>query len=276
AAVTVSRNAAERFQKPVSEGGYGLKDMGYLYPVIDLSFYNPDNVAEQDIDRIREQYAISKEKKVVLMAGRPIEEKGYDVVIDAVAGLPPEIQKNVVIAIAGRALADPDDPYAKMIREKIEMLRGNGAHVLLLGGLTAKEMRDWYCLSDLVAMPSRRHKDVLAEETFGLVSVEAQCMGKPVVVSDSGGLPETLADDQSGFVVREDDVEGFRETIGELLTHPDLAARVGAHAKQTVNRRFSVAANLIDHLKLYLSVMRIHAAKAREITREGAVVEKAA
>ena len=59
-------------------------------------------------------------------------------------------------------------------------------------------------------------------ETFGLVSVEAQAMGIPVVGFNSGGFPETLLEGKTGFAVEDRNVEQLVTKIEYLLGHPSI------------------------------------------------------
>ena len=66
------------------------------------------------------------------------------------------------------------------------------------------------------------------EEPGAVVALEAMAMGKPVIVSNMGGLPELVGD--AGFVVQPGDAEALRQAIERLLSNSDLRARVGAAA----------------------------------------------
>ncbi|MBI1870652.1 MAG: AAA family ATPase [Chlamydiae bacterium] len=255
-ALTVSESVQKRFQKD-----FGV-EVECLYPVADLSFYDPRYVTTTKTDDLRVNHSLSG-KTVILMSGRPVERKGYDVVLDAILGLSNDLKRNAAVVIAGFTedmLRDGDDDYNRQFREslyeKIQHLREEGVLIVLLGPLSAEEMRDWYFLSDIVAMPSRRDEPLKNEETFGLVSLEAQSMGKPVIVSRSGGLPETVVDGETGCIVESGNVEAFRGKIEELIRHPNLRVTMGQRARQVAGKRFSREANLERHLKLFLGVMR--------------------
>ena len=78
------------------------------------------------------------------------------------------------------------------------------------------EMPDVYAAADVVLVPSR-------SESFGLVALEAQACGIPVVASSVGGLRYVVGHGQGGFLVSRDDASGFGRRIMEILRAPELA-----------------------------------------------------
>ena len=76
-------------------------------------------------------------------------------------------------------------------------------------------------------------------EALGLTSLEAQASGVPVVVSDAGGLPETVADGRSGFVFANGNAEQLGELVVDLLLNPDRRDAVGSDAREWAMSTFS-------------------------------------
>ena len=93
-----------------------------------------------------------------------------------------------------------------------------------LGAVEHEDLADYYALADICVVPSRT-------ETFGLVALEAQALGTPVVASAVGGLTEIIADGQTGFLVPERQSQAFADAIARLLDDPELRARMGAAAR---------------------------------------------
>ncbi|QTY27710.1 glycosyltransferase family 4 protein [Flavobacterium sp. CS20] len=113
--------------------------------------------------------------------------------------------------------------------------------VTFLGALPQKEVFKYMKSSDIFLLPSTFDNKVGRRETFGLVSVEAQAVGLPVVGFNSGGFPETLIDGQTGFVVEDRNVEALSEKIEYLITHPNQYAKM---SKAAINH-----ASKFDHKK---------------------------
>jgi len=91
-------------------------------------------------------------------------------------------------------------------------------------------------------------------ESFGRVVVEAQALGVPVIVSRAGGLPEVIADGQTGFVVEKDNMEGFVEKLRLLAMDKDLSLQMSraafAHAE-----RFDVKVALAAYTRVFQELL---------------------
>ncbi|MHB9155709.1 MAG: glycosyltransferase family 4 protein, partial [Endomicrobiales bacterium] len=77
-------------------------------------------------------------------------------------------------------------------------------------------------------------------EGFGQVMVEAQAMGKPVIGTDIGGIPETFTDNSTGFLIRPRDCELLAQMISVLLNNEGMRREMGASAARSVRERFSL------------------------------------
>jgi glycosyltransferase involved in cell wall biosynthesis len=89
--------------------------------------------------------------------------------------------------------------------------------------------------ADVVLVPSR-------VEPFGLVAVEALFLGRPVIATRVGGLPEIIQDGESGLLVEPDDPQALANAIVYLLSNPDLATVFGKAGRDDARARFSVEA----------------------------------
>ena len=102
--------------------------------------------------------------------------------------------------------------------------------------LRQTELVDWYGAASAVVVPSYN-------ESFGLVAVEAQACGTPVVAYASGGTPEMLIPDTTGILVPERDVASLANAIGTVLDLPQpeyerlsRAARDFVHSHRSLTR----------------------------------------
>lgn len=95
-------------------------------------------------------------------------------------------------------------------------------------------------------------------ETFGLTSVEAQSVGTPSVVSDLGGLPDTVVEGKTGFVFKHGDAEACAAAIRKVLSLDDAAFdRMASAAKTRVEARYTEDANYTELQKIYGNVHRV-------------------
>ena len=77
-------------------------------------------------------------------------------------------------------------------------------------------------------------------EPFGRVILEAMLMGKPIVASDGGGVPELLENDHLGLLVPMGDAKSMAKAIGKYIDDMESAKRFGNRALQTAKDKFSI------------------------------------
>ncbi len=107
---------------------------------------------------------------------------------------------------------------------------------------------DFYAAADVVLVPSR-------SESFGLVALEAQACGTPVVASAVGGLRYVVEDGRTGFLVEGHDPGDHAERLLEILRDPGLAARMGRDAARQA-LRFTWDATADELLRVYRELIR--------------------
>ncbi len=161
---------------------------------------------------------------VVVFAGRIQPLKAPDVLLRAIAlllerdpWLRPRLRVPVIGGPSGTGLEHPES-LAELVKE----LRIDDV-VEFVPPLPQAELARRLAAATLVAVPSYN-------ESFGLVAVEAQASGTPVVAADVGGLRTVVADGVSGLLVGGHDPRDWAETIGRVLADPPLAARLAAGA----------------------------------------------
>ena len=161
------------------------------------------------------------ERPVVLFVGRLVERKGVDVLIKAKRLVDKEIDCEFWVVGKGR------DEW------RFRSLAGSlGVEVKFCGKVPNQELPRYYNLSDVVAVPSKER------ESFGIVAAEAMACGRPVVVSDVGGLPEVVEDGKEGLVVKRNDPEELARALITLLRNPDLRKKMGENGRKKSLKEF--------------------------------------
>jgi len=208
------------------EFGVNPEKIKVLYPAVDLEKYRPEPVSD----------AFLKEKglagrKILLTVGRLIERKGHDRVLET---LPKVIQRfpEVLYCIVGIG------PHEKNLRDLIQRLNLEN-HVRLMGKVADSEITSLYNACDLFLMPSREISGVGQIEGFGIVYLEANACGKPVIGGRSGGVAEAIRDGETGFLVDPDSSDEIAEKILFLFSHPEEAHRMGAKGLEWVRENFN-------------------------------------
>jgi glycosyltransferase involved in cell wall biosynthesis len=91
------------------------------------------------------------------------------------------------------------------------------------------------------------------QEACPLAVLEAMAFGVPVIASNTGGLPELVADGHTGYVVDKDDVTALAERILKLLTDSDLRIRLGLNAKAWIAGKFDLTRTVDAYIERLIS-----------------------
>jgi glycosyltransferase involved in cell wall biosynthesis len=181
-----------------------------------------------DTDKFRPPPAAGR-PPVVLFVGRLVEKKGCEYLIRAM----PEVQR----AVPGAELVIIGDGP---LRAELEAdARRRLARCRFLGAQPAQVVRDWLDRARVFSVPSITAESGDAEG-FGIVFAEAQAMGVPVVSFRSGGIPEAVADGETGLLFEEKDSGGLAAGIGRLLADPGLWARMSEAGRARVVEKFDL------------------------------------
>ncbi|MDQ0077262.1 glycosyltransferase involved in cell wall biosynthesis [Arthrobacter oryzae] len=146
----------------------------------------------------------------VLFAGRLAEEKHVNVLIDAVAKTPAELNVHVEIVGGGEVRAALEAQVARL---------GLESRVKFLGLASDAELREAYIKADLFCMPG-------TAELQSLVTLEAMSASTPVLLADAMALPHLVRDGENGYLFTPNDSNDLAEKITRVLQLPaeDLAA----------------------------------------------------
>jgi glycosyltransferase involved in cell wall biosynthesis len=196
-------------------------------------FVNTERFAPSAATRAAVRRRLDAEGRVVLVAvAHLIRAKGIDVALRALAELP----ERVVLWVAGGG----EEAGAL---ENLAGELGVAGRVRFLG--LQSEVEPYLQAADVFVCPSRW------AEAAGLVNLEAQACGLPVVASDVGGIPEYVADGRTGLLFPAGDHRCLAEHVGRLLADPEAARGMGREARQWVVEHFSAEARLGEYLDLY-------------------------
>ncbi len=108
-----------------------------------------------------------------------------------------------------------------------------------------KEMPELYRMADVIVYPST------SEEPFGLAMLEAMASGKPIIVTESGGMPEIIKDNVNGFVIPKNNHEILADRIITLLSDDKLRKRLGEAGRKQVEGLYTRRLYAENILKVY-------------------------
>jgi len=172
------------------------------------------------------------------MATRLVDDKGIGDLLQA-AGVILQQQRNVRFLIAG------DGHLRSDFEQQVNAL-GISASVSFLGFV--KDMRSFYCSLDIFVLPSLR-------EGLPMSILEAMALGKPVIATRVGAIPDVIVDDESGLLIEPEDVAGLQAKLLHLIQHDALRSRLGNGARLVIESRYSATIMADAYLERYRSLM---------------------
>lgn len=167
-----------------------------------------------------------------LYFGRLSREKGIDTLLQAHTAMPFSVPLKVV----------GTGPLEKTLRNAYPAAE-------FLGYKTGKELKDLVANSAFVVVPSEWY------ENCSMVVLEAMAMGKPVIGSRIGGIPEQVEDGKTGFLFEMGNAEELGRKMAALATDPELRQRLGRAARKKLEREYSLAAHGEGLLDIYSEVL---------------------
>ena len=194
-------------------------------PGVDTERFRPVDASARAATRHR--YGLDPDRPLVLGVSRLVPRKGFDVLIDAVARLPAEVQ--LAIAGAGR-------DRARLERRARE--RGVADRTTFVGRVDDDALPALYAAADVFSMLCRDRWGGLEAEGFGIVFLEAAACGVPAVAGRSGGSHEAVVDGETGFVVDPHDVDAVTDRLSTVLGDDSLRRRLGDAARERAQAEF--------------------------------------
>jgi D-inositol-3-phosphate glycosyltransferase len=193
---------------------------------------DPRLLAEHDGSGLRRSLGLG-EARVALFAGRLEPLKGAQILLDAAARLRSRSDfSDLAVVIAGDDSGDGADHDRGGERSRLERHArriGLGDHVRFVGAVPHEQLAMYYAMADVCVVPS-------LTESFGLVALEAQALGTPVVAASVGGLREVVEDGVTGFLVDGHDPEDYARAIADVLDDPARKAEMGEEARRRAGR----------------------------------------
>jgi D-inositol-3-phosphate glycosyltransferase len=166
--------------------------------------------------------------RLLLFVGRLERLKGVEIAIRALALLRDRQHDDVRLLILGEDSRDGDESEKERLKT-IATQAGVRDRVDFVGSVAHHELPFFYAAADVCVMPSY-------SESFGLVALEAQACGCPVVASGVSGLRSVVRDGVSGYLIDAHDPPAYAERIGRLLADREIAQQMGRRGSLLAQR----------------------------------------
>jgi alpha-maltose-1-phosphate synthase len=205
---------------------------------IDTDEYRPDPRTD-----VLERHGVDRARPYVIFVGRITRQKGVPVLLRAASGLIPEAQ---LVLLAGAA--DTPEQLAE-VTELVDGLRATRSGVIWIPEMLPKpEVIQLLSHATVFAIPS-------VYEPLGIVNLEAMACGTAVVGSRTGGIPEVVADGETGLLVPPDEPRALADALNALLRDPGRAQAMGQAGRKRAVAEFGWPAIAAQTAGLYAELV---------------------
>lgn len=223
----VSEFICERVRKIIKNGSDKNK-VKLLYNGIDLSEMKKQ-LSKEEKEAIKRQYNINNDEKVIIYTGRLMPEKGVKELLQAYIELSKE-KNNIVLLIAGGA-RQINKNKSNFINEIHELSKKSKNKVVFAGHIPYKQLYKIYSIADIQVVPS------IWEEAFGLTVIEGMNYKIPIIVTNSGGIPEIVHKNYELMVNRDSNIiQNLKDKMKYILDNPEIANNITKEYPNKINK----------------------------------------
>lgn len=207
-----------------------------VHPGVDTDRFRPDVNG-----RTQRAGVASDDDVLFLSVGRLQRRKGHDMVLRALARLRPDVPRLRYVIVG-------DGPHQAQLEAEAAEL-GVTDIVRFVGPASEADLPGWYAAADVFVMPNRN--DGVDFEGFGIVFLEAAAAGLPVIGGQSGGVPEAVAQGETGRLVDGENLEELTSAMRSYARSPDERKAAGSRGRLRVVQEFTwdiVGAKFLDRV----------------------------
>jgi len=209
----------------------------------DEDIFNPERVAEDRVQKLREQWNITNNTfPIVMLPARLTRLKGHKVFIKSLAMLKEQ-------EWIGLCVGDINEK-SSYHTELMEFYHQSGVENKIHFVSHCDDMPAAMKLADIVVSSS------IKPEACSRIIFEAQAMGTPVIASAHGGSPESIVDGKTGFLVKPGDAGSMAEALTLLISDRQKCEQMGENARHWVNENFTINMMCEKTLQLYHELLR--------------------
>ena len=202
-----------------------------IFRGINVDYFDKSSLVESDEIKLKKNWEILENKKIILMPGRLTSWKGQELFIEAINLVNIELGYEAFYAVI-LGSEQGRDLYKKKLIRLSEQYRMSKQIKFIEN---CKNMALAYKISDIIVSAS------IEPEAFGRVAVEAQSMQKIIIASNIGGSNETIIDEKTGFLFESGDAKSLSKKIIRILNMDEsLIKSICNEARKNVIQKFNV------------------------------------
>lgn len=207
---------------------------------VDTAYYQSltTSLAERDTSQA---IVVGTVKSLASTYGIDTLLQAFAVLLQSLAKTHPAIEKKLSLRLVGTG---PQEKELKALAQELEI----DARVTFVGRVDSNDVPKELEKLDIYVALSRR-------ESFGVAIIEAGAAGRPVVVSNAGGLPEVVVNGTTGLVIPRENPQAAADAIAQLVLDQDLRIKMGEAGKQHVVNTYDWGACVNTMIELYKNVI---------------------
>ena len=176
---------------------------------------------------------------------RILQFKGHDFILESLESLSEEYRNKIQWHIAGKG------PFLDELKTRVSNSTIDG-QVYFHGFVPDKELPQFYNECDLFVLATREQNHSTQVEGFGLVFLEAQSCGIPVIGTSTGGIPDAIESENGGWLISQDNKMQLTDILKRIIIKPSILEKQSILARQRVLQKCSwqnYIANLKQHMQ---------------------------
>ena len=218
--IAISEFVLNSWVKDKSIGGRNI----VLYNGIDLNMFNGE-LGQNEISSLRHSFKLNDSDFVVLFTGRLRPHKG---VLELLKGFNQIQSTDIKLILVGDFLSESKEhniDESAFENECLKIIKQN-KNIIRTGNIDYKDINKFYFISDVQVIPS------IWEEGAGLVAIEGMACGLPLIITNSGGMPEYTGKECAIILERDKELEdNIASSIVRLKNNPALCKKMSENGK---------------------------------------------
>lgn len=217
-------------EKALKEGAAEGK-IAWIPPGVPKKFFNTEN---QNDNHIRSRLSIPSDAQILLTVSRLDPRKGHSLVLESIQHIN---HSHYIICGTGSSKEE-------IIQKAAELEITDRVH--LVGYVDEEQLIEYYDVCDIFVMSSKYLPQRGNVEGFGIVYLEANAMGKPVIGTKTGGIPSAINHGETGLLA-EPTIKSVKAAIQKVLNNPELCERLGENGRRWARKHtWDKISNQID------------------------------
>ena len=168
----------------------------------------------------------------ICTVSRVLKFKGHDFIAQTIANLPEHLKNKIHWNIGGTG------EYLEGLKQKIQELKIE-KQVTFHGFIPDEELPSFYSENNVFILCTREQETSTQVEGFGLVFLEAQACGLPVIGTRTGGIPDAIEPENGGWLIEQDNEENLSSILQEIIQYPEILLRESEKARKRVEAQYT-------------------------------------